>query len=228
MKKRFTFVFMILVSPFVFAQSEPDVPQPVESNTVTLDPAPPVGPTVIPIVIPTPAPTTQVPVAAPRVQDERNSRRGFFLGLNVGGGGLHVTSNGDYLDRAAAFTGFRIGGGITENILAMAEYFTSVTEYGDSTLAINSLDFSVQWFPIRNFYIRPGLGFGITGASASDESTTVTVVSSSGLSLLGALGYEFRFGRMFGLSPEFVLNYDHIAAVNFLSYGVAVAGMFYF
>lgn len=155
-----------------------------------------------------------------------NSRKGFILGLGIGGGGMHLGSGRNF-DKGAVIGGIRVGGGLTERLLIMGETFTAWTKDNGVHTYISTINFSTQYFFINNFYIRPGVGLSVLSTSRTVGSTTTTTESDTGLSVLNAIGYELRVEKNIGFSPEININYDRVDGVNAINYGGMISVMLY-
>ena len=152
-------------------------------------------------------------------------RKGFFLGLGLGGGYMKnpVDKGG------AANANFRIGGGISDDFLLMYEG-TAFSSIEDEPRLITYASYvAAQYFiPGTNgFYIRPGVGMGKIKAEQTAFGTTVSATSDFGLALKGSAGYELKFG-LFGLGLEGTYEFMRIEGDNINNFGGAINGTFYF
>lgn len=148
--------------------------------------------------------------------EELNKRKGFFLGFGAGGSAV---SSSDGTEASFLNTGFRIGGGINENIILMAETYWVVSSPNDVDGLV--AHFSSQMFVKDNFYVRPGIGVGGNKDFDEDFNFSFSAVTS--------LGHEFRLGKRFAISPEIKLNYFHQGnGTDFFSYGVDLGFLWYF
>lgn len=68
------------------------------------------------------------PVSAETLENGKNDRKGFLIGLSLGGGMTNISGGGVSRTRAALISDFKIGGGITENILIMYDGFLGYTK----------------------------------------------------------------------------------------------------
>lgn len=153
---------------------------------------------------------------------ERTSRQGFFIGFDLGGGGVHIGSPA--ANTGAMLGGLKIGGGFNEKFLLMYEGASAATFRNDEAAGYASL-LSGQFFLTDQFYVRPGLGFAVT-TYKSGPSTTTT--SKAGLGLGFATGYEMRLTKRFALSPEAKVDYARTNGHNNTAYGVSVDLRWYF
>lgn len=169
-------------------------------------------------------PTITGEAVSPKLERERNSREGFFLGFGLGGGGIHAGN----LNRGAGFGNFRIGGGVSEKLLVMGETLSSSTKKNGVTTSANALHLSSQIFITNRFFARPGIGVSVLNSSTTTGATTTTYSSDAGLSFILTEGYEFRFGKSFALSPEATFNYARVDNTNVMNYGVVIGALWYF
>ncbi|MFH1016595.1 MAG: hypothetical protein V1798_00255 [Pseudomonadota bacterium] len=144
----------------------------------------------------------------------REPRQGFFLGFDVGGGG--ITLNG--LDRGAFLGGIKIGGGVSEKVLLMGETSGAATSIDGDTVGISGIYFATQWFFADNFYVRPGVGFAVLRTASGH----ISAESDAGFSAAAAVGYEFRLTKRFAMSPEAKGSYARIQGGNVGAYGAAL------
>lgn len=123
------------------------------------------------------------------------SRRGFVIGFDLGGGGVHF---GGGENSSAFLAGVKIGGGISEHVLLLGEFFDAQGIRDDSATLVGLL-FSSQIFLPLDFYIRPGVGYGYGDAKTPSGAT---VTSDKGFAAGFAFGHEWRLTKRFALSPE--------------------------
>ncbi|HMQ10303.1 MAG TPA: outer membrane beta-barrel protein [Oligoflexia bacterium] len=153
-------------------------------------------------------------------------RKGFFLGFSLGGGSLNI-DGGDYKE-GAFLGGIRIGGGISENILLMAETNNAITDEDGVTVTHGSLNFAAQFFLNGNFYLRPGIGFASLQIDGDDGTFSFSATSDAGFNACLSAGYEFRLGKRFALSPEATFSYSSIEGSDVTHYGLKAAFQWYF
>lgn len=152
----------------------------------------------------------------------KNSRKGFFIGFGVGGGGYRASGDLFTFDGPGGVFNFRIGGGVDEKILLMFDAVGFATEENDENWGLASYFFSAQFFPYDNIYVRPGVGFSIIRASDTplDEET--------GFAFTTAAGYEFRLGKSFALAPEFNFIYSNVEDFDITVYSGILGFTWYF
>lgn len=207
MNKCFVVMILLIFGSSAFAQETIPAATPEASQTV---------------IQPNPEPSTVAVVEVLPI----NSRRGFVIGAGIGGGGMHIGSGNDF-HKGAVIGGLRVGGGLTERFLIMGEAFSAWTKDSGVHTTISTINFSAQWFCYKNLYLRPGVGFSMLSTSSTSGKVTTTFNSDDGVSVIGAVGYEFRLGEVLGLSPEIYYNYDHVNGANVSNYGAVIAAMFY-
>ena len=150
---------------------------------------------------------------------ERTQRKGFLIGFDVGGGGLHLNGR----NAGAILSAFKIGGGLNEKILLMFEGAGADDVGRDSSGLVSDL-FSAQFFLSPHLYVRPGIGMGLEYEDLPSGTSETHVGFSSAL----AAGYEWRLTKKFALSPELKLGYSRINGRNHESYGAVADLRWYF
>lgn len=136
--------------------------------------------------------------AAPEDQP-RNAHRGFWISFGLGGGSAGVDCSSCSTERTSGFSGnFRIGGTLSQRLLLGFETNGWLhSESGvDETLGFGSA--VLAWYPSRTgaFFLKFGIG-GMTykATDGVDDFTATAAAGSFGL------GYDFRMGRNFSLTP---------------------------
>ena len=160
-------------------------------------------------------------ISAHEKSADRSDRKGFIISLDVGGGGLHL---GGGRDLGAFLGGFKIGGGISERILLLAEDTTGIGFAGDVP-SIEGIFFAPQFFATDSFYVRPGFGFGF---AEGDVGGGRTLSTDLGFAAGFAAGYEWRLTKRFAISPEAKFNYLRVEGDNNYSFGVVADLRLYF
>jgi hypothetical protein len=150
---------------------------------------------------------------------EISPRKGIFLGVGLGGGGMSFLQSGSSVTKGAALVNIRVGLGLNERLLVMAENHEAATSIDGEMHAVGTLSVAAQYFVKDGFYVRPGIGIAIAHTRnpmdlSQDLSTQV------GFSILGAAGYEFRRGQHFALSPEIELRRPVRVQLVFLIFSV--------
>lgn len=141
---------------------------------------------------------------------EQRSRRGIFFSLVGFAGGELVKT-----EKASVGGGARLGGGITENFLLYLEARGSVIPSNFlNNLCFEDLEIKAQYYAWQGLYMNLGVGaaFALSTVDALMLKTFKTGPSGS-----FGVGYEFRFGKRFFLSPEFMLVYKHVGNNSFLT-----------
>lgn len=145
---------------------------------------------------------------------ELNSRKGFFIGFDVGSGFLHITNRNE----ADFLFAFKLGGGVNEKILLMFEGGSAGA--WDDDRGIFLMDFATQFFVHEGFYLRPRAGIGATYVGDTYSSDGFT----GGLSA----GHEWRIKKGFSLSAEGKSDYVRVSGANHYSIGAAADLRWYF
>ena len=168
---------------------------------------------------PPPPPEEMRPQGVSGEKKDRTDRKGFVIGLDLGGGGGQI---GDE-NMGALLGGNIIGGGITERILLLAESPFAVGFRSGAPSAYAIL-FAAQFFVTDEFFVRPGLGFGFATITVNNR----LISSESGFAGALATGYELRLTKRFALSPEVKVIYLRAEGFNNFSIGVAADLRWYF
>ena len=156
--------------------------------------------------------TAAAAAAQPVRQDPATDHHGFWIGVGVGGGALAIDCRSCGPEpRAAEWSSGRgrglyvaLGGTLRPNLLLGGEISTTGKGNVDRTASVGHMGIVAQLYPSRGrgLFVRGGLGIGI--AELMDEprgfvgSATLT---TAGLSVKGGVGYDFRFGGRFALTP---------------------------
>jgi hypothetical protein len=157
----------------------------------------------------TPAPAPLPPVVR---QDPATDHHGFWIGFGVGGGALAIdcaTCGPEPLApewSSGAGQGFYValGGTLRPNLLVGGEINATGKGNVERTASVGHMGVVAQLYPARGrgLFVRGGLGIGV--AELMDEprgfigQATLTTV---GITVKGGVGYDFRFGGRFALTP---------------------------
>lgn len=152
---------------------------------------------------------------------ELTERKGFVIGFDLGGGRVHFNGGGS---SSAFMAGIKIGGGISEHVLLLAEFFDAQGIRDDSASLVGLL-FSSQIFLPLDFYVRPGIGFGYAKVKLPGGAT---VTSDNGFAAGFAFGHEWRLTKRFAFSPEAKFDYARIEGGNNFAYGATMDLRWYF
>ena len=152
-----------------------------------------------------------------------NGRKGFFAGIDIGGGGI---SNSDIGTDGALLGTVKAGLGISENLLLMGELAGALRlkSVSANTSGLWGLYGSAQVFLVDHFYVRPGVGF----AHQSLSDVSLGDNSEFGFSMTAAAGYEFRLRKSLALSPEARLLYARMSQQNVTVFGADLDLRWYF
>jgi hypothetical protein len=156
----------------------------------------------------------------PGVQDPATDHQGFYIGFGLGPGRLVIDCEECGVpDRGGAWSGgtsggfmFGMGGAISPTVLLGGEVTTWVTSASrPRNSAVANVSFVTQVYPRprSGLFVRGGLGVGV--AILEDESLGILgsdAITSTGFSAKAGLGYDFRFGGSFGLTP--FVDYVHV------------------
>jgi len=124
------------------------------------------------------------------------TREGFFIGAGFGWGSLGVT-DGD--GRESAASGYlKLGGTLNDQVLVGAESNAWVKDEDGVSMTVTSVTAIIQFYPspTSGFFLKGGAGFSTTSISFWGLT-----VEETGLGLIGGLGYDYRLGTNFSLSP---------------------------
>jgi hypothetical protein len=149
------------------------------------------------------------------------SRKGFVIGFDLGGGAAHFGGGGN---SGAFMFGMKIGGGLSEHVLLLAEFFDAQSARNDSA-SLTGVLFSSQFFLPLDFYVRPGVGFGYGKVKLPGGAS---VSSDNGFAAGFAFGHEWRPTRRFSLSPEIKADYLRFEGLNNFAYGAVLDLRWYF
>lgn len=139
--------------------------------------------------------------AQPASAQAPRAREGFWWGVGVGYGWVHVRCDICQADRTAALSATgAIGGTITPSVRFGAELsgWTRGEENIDEYLG--SLSAIVNWYPspAGSFHFKGGLGYVTYRIDDGEDALT-----SSGLGPLVGAGFEFGIGRRASVEPYF-------------------------
>ncbi len=171
---------------------------------------------------------------AKMMDNGQNDRAGFFLGFGLGTGGITLTNSGFTESKIAFLSDFKIGGGISNNLLIMLDSSVSYTKINGVDVSLYTIPVALQWFPSDQYhwYIRPAVGFSFATLSTTVWGRSVSVDTDTSFGASIATGYEFRFGKYFALSPEFKYDYHYLRysgdTAHAHSYGAMASMMWYF
>lgn len=130
---------------------------------------------------------------------EPQTRQGFGISFGLGGGKGDIDCNSCGLDGETGLSGYlRLGGYVRPDLFVAFETngFTTSEDGVDTTGGFYSA--ALQWYPNveKGFYVKGNLG--IAGVVMEDDEDEVT---SGHLGLGLGVGYDFRLGKNFSLTP---------------------------
>lgn len=135
-----------------------------------------------------------LPLAA---QERPNTRSGFWFNLGVAGGTLGC----DDCDgrESGGSAQIALGGTINSRVLLGASSNAWVKEVEGTTLSMSSLTAVVHFYPSATgaFFLTGGLGVG----TLKVEDDFFGSASSSGTSAIVGVGYDWRVGKNFSITP---------------------------
>jgi len=160
-------------------------------------------------------------------QSKPQTRDGFTIGFGVGLGSAGISCSGCTTDRENAGSGYlRIGGAVRPNLILAGElegWDKSFDDQGTTDhVTIGFVTGTALWYPeaTGGFYVKGGLGVGSIEDEVKDPTFTVKL-ESSGLAISFGLGYDYRVGKNFSLTPyaSYVSTVGAKAKVNGSSTG---------
>lgn len=131
------------------------------------------------------------------------SHRGFYLGLNAGGGGslLAYKDGSRHISEeplAGGFGQLRVGYDLSRHFAVGVESVGFDTKEDDNDWELGAVLATVTWRPCsKGFFLRAGVGVG--GGDFTDPTTGDRQAISSRAAGLFGLGYEWRLGEHVGL-----------------------------
>lgn len=151
------------------------------------------------------------PVAAQR----EVKHRGFWIGFGLGGG-WNTTENVSAEAQVGGAGYVRLGGTPSERFLIGGEVNVWAREDGNVTLSQGNATFSVLFYPSRNggFFVKGGIG-GARAQYALTTGSVTTTIAEGGFGTTLGLGYDFRLGRNFYITPNADLLFQEIDNVEY-------------
>ncbi len=138
---------------------------------------------------------------------DQKDRKGFFLGF-----GPYIGGEVNEIKQVAGGVELRIGGGLTDKTLLYAENNFIYTNKDALNYYAYDLQAKIQHFFYEGLYANLGVGLSVGSASFS----TIFLDTQVGLGLSGGLGYEFRVGNKFAISPEVAVYYRRLGGENYV------------
>lgn len=140
-------------------------------------------------------------VAGSAEAQDRQERRGFWIGFGLGGGSFGCE---DCEGREGGFSGhFKLGGTPSRKLLVGGESNFWVKEENDATLSMTNVSAVVYFYPSETggFHLKGGLGLSVLSLDVDLGGGTTLSTDDTGGGLLLGLGYDARLGRNFSLVP---------------------------
>jgi hypothetical protein len=141
-------------------------------------------------------------IAVPRAADAQNpqTHQGFFIGFGLGAGSFGAEGSSDRETGGAGY--LRIGGALSPQLLLAGESAAWTKSEGGGRLTHANLSAIMQFYPsaTSGFYLKGGAGLSQLRISISGGGGSVSA-EENGLGLTAGLGYDFRLGTNFSLSP---------------------------
>jgi hypothetical protein len=165
-----------------------------------------------------------------------HDRTGFMIGFNLGYGNAGIDVEGADTDREGSGAGnLRLGWAVRPDLVLGLETSAWTKTYEDAISSIDltwtfaNADAAITWYPANmGLYLRAGVGIASAEVELAQDNLKVTA-DAAGLSLLGAIGYEFRLTRKLALGPQFEYSFQNlddedlgIKSTNFFSITVGL------
>ncbi len=162
------------------------------------------------------SPSTESPATTVNANPKlKYDRRGFVFGGGVGSGIQLLNYSSMSRSGVPIMADIKLGYGVTDKILVLFNPSLMRSSYDSIGLFTFQFPVAAQFYVVKDFYLRPGVGVSFTTRSFDLflRAQTLTGKITVGASL--ATGWEFRLlnGRL-GLSPELVYRYDRIPNGN--------------
>lgn len=145
-----------------------------------------------------------------------HSRKGFFMGLGLGGGiaSVDLVDVSDEDTEGGGVVFLRLGGAIRDDLILGLETSGWVKEETvngvSSDWTLGHVSAALTWFPGNmGVYLRGGVGLAFSSIESRGAGIRVTN-EEQGFAVIGALGYEWRVTPSFALGPQIEYDYLHI------------------
>jgi hypothetical protein len=129
-------------------------------------------------------------------------RQGFWIAIGLGAGTYDLMCSDCSYDAKTDLSGtLRMGGTLSQKVLIGGETMGWTHSENGVDQCAGALSGAVIFYPSATggFFLKGGLGVAYLTASASGyETETLTAFALS-----GGVGYDFRLGKTFGLTPYF-------------------------
>lgn len=153
-----------------------------------------------------------LPVAA--LAQEPQARQGFGISFGLGGGSGDVECDVCISDRAGGFSGYlRLGGYVRPDLFVAFESNGYSTSGDDIDTSGGFYSVALQWYPNvqKGFYLKGNLG--VVGVKQEDDVGDELTAGAFGMGI--GIGYDFRVGRNFSLTPYANLIFSGDGEVEF-------------
>lgn len=155
---------------------------------------------------------------------EPQTRQGFGISFGLGGGTGELDCDACGTGSEDGFSGYlRLGGYVRPDLFVAFESngFSASSDGVDTTGGFYSV--ALQWYPNeeKGFYVKGNLG--LAGVIIEDDEDEVT---SGHLGLGLGVGYDWRLGRNFSLTPYINLVFTGKNELKFNDEGTGIKGSF--
>jgi outer membrane protein with beta-barrel domain len=141
------------------------------------------------------------------------TREGFWIAFGFGGGSARFSCKPCTSDTTltSATIDLKMGGTVRPNMLIGGELNAWTKNENGETLTIGNLSAVLQYYPAvaSGFFLKGGLGY----ATIRDEAGGSTA-TGNGFGFIVGLGYDFRVGRNFSLTPIANVYYGGIGELS--------------
>lgn len=151
------------------------------------------------------------------------NREGFGISFGLGGGSAGAECDFCTSDRTTALSGYlRLGGHVNRQLFVGFESNGWTDSELDIDTTLGFYNAVVQFYPNpdQGLYLKGGLGLAMY-----QETDGIDEVTSSALGFSAGIGYDFRVGRNFSLTPyaNFLMSTKGELALNDESTGLNVS-----
>ena len=152
-------------------------------------------------------------------QQHPQTRQGFWIGFGLGAGSAGASCTGCSSEREFGLSGyFRAGGTVTPNLLIGGETNGWYKSESALTQHVGVLTGVVYFYPMPTSGLYLKGGAGLMTYRADDD---VDELTATGLGVQFGLGYDFRLGGNFSLTPfgNFLVAFGADAKFDGISLG---------
>lgn len=146
------------------------------------------------------------PAQGQTADDDGPRHQGFWIGFGIGGG-LNLDAP-NAREGGAAY--LRMGGTINQQLLIGGEASGWGRDVQGGTVSRANATATIYFYPSLEGgpFLKSGLGFASAQVQATSGNTTVTI-SDGGFGATFGVGYDFRVGRNFYITP----NLDYLVQI---------------